>query len=74
MIRLNTKYYLKRLKNPGTLIAIASGVILILNSLGVNIESDKILLTVKTFCGIGIALGILNNPDTPGIDIPNTQK
>jgi uncharacterized membrane protein len=67
---LNIKYYLYRLKNPGTILAIASGVILLLPYVGVEINSEKLLNIIRTFCAIGIALGVLNNPDTDGIDIP----
>lgn len=59
----------KRLKNTGTIVAIASGVIGIILNLGFNIDGDKIMYIVNTLCGIGVAVGVLNNPTTKGTSI-----
>lgn len=58
---------LKRLKNPGTITAVVSSVLLILTTSGVGVDSEAVMTVVKAVCAIGIALGILNNPDTSGI-------
>ena len=59
------KEILNRLKNTGTIIAIAGGVLLILNNLGIIVDNDKAMYLINAICGIGVALGILNNPTTP---------
>lgn len=58
----------KRLSNTGTILSIASLIILILTVNGVGIDDSRVMTTVKALCGIGILLGVLNNPTTPGID------
>lgn len=71
---MNYKKYLSRLKNPGTVISIVSGIIFLLTEFGIQIESEKILESVRVICSIGLAMGIMNNPDTPGVDLPITKK
>lgn len=61
---------LRRLKNPGTIITLTSLIILILITNGIEVDSDRIMTTVKAICSIGVILGILNNPETPGLDLP----
>ena len=62
--------YLKRLKNPGTLTAVVSSGALLAKQFGYHIDTVWLNDTVNALCVIGIALGVLNNPDTSGIDIP----
>ena len=50
-----------RLKNPGTLIAVVSGIVIILNELGVVIDNESVSVIVNTVCGILIALGVMND-------------
>lgn len=50
-----------RLKNPGTLISVVSGVVIILNELGVVIDNESVSVIVNTVCGILIALGVMND-------------
>ena len=64
------KGILKRLKNTGTILALTSAIIMIITNLGVNVDSDKIMFIVNTLCSLGVALGVLNNPTTPGLDNP----
>lgn len=63
---------LDRLKNTGTIIALTSVIILIGTTWGFldGVISDKIILTVEALCSAGVILGILNNPETPGLDLP----
>lgn len=61
---------LKKLSNVGTLIALASAVIFILNSMGVLVDSETVMNVIYGLCSIGVLLGILNNPNTSGIDLP----
>ena len=65
---MNKNEIIKRLKNPSTIIAIASSVIAILVNLGIDVESEIALNIVNSICTIGLSIGILNNPSTKGID------
>lgn len=67
---MKTKEILERLKNTGTIVAIVSAVIMIIANLGFNVDTDKIMYIVNALCGIGVALGVLNNPTTKGLDNP----
>lgn len=69
-MKLRIKTLLSRLKNTGTLIATISAIILILNNLGIVIDSVKVMTIVNVVCGFGVAIGVLNNPTTPGTYIP----
>ncbi|MEG0180780.1 MAG: phage holin [Peptostreptococcaceae bacterium] len=66
----NRNEILNRLKNTGTIVAITSAVIMIVANLGFDIDSQKVMYIVNALCGIGVALGVLNNPVTPGLDNP----
>ena len=61
---------INRLKNAGTILAITSCFVLILNTNGILVDSEKIEVTISALCSIGILLGFLNNPNTPGVDFP----
>lgn len=65
---------LKRLKNPKTIITLGSLIVLILIINGIEVDSEIIMITVKAICSIGIILGILNNSDTAGLDLPFINK
>lgn len=60
--------YLNRLKNPATIIGLTGYLLTILSSLGFIIDNDTIMTVVQSICAICVLLGILNNPDTSGID------
>jgi|GEM_PF-1342908 len=62
--------YLARLKNPGTVTAITGGVIIILINCGIQIDSEAVNNIINAVCGICIILGIMNNPETSGLDLP----
>ncbi|WP_164690263.1 phage holin [Paraclostridium sordellii] len=66
----NKNEIVNRLKNTGTIVAIASATIMIATNLGFDIDSEKILYIINTICSVGVALGVLNNPTTPGVDNP----
>lgn len=68
------KKYLERLKNPATIIAITGYVLTILASFGLDIDNDTVLTLIKSICSICVLLGILNNPETSGIDLPQKGK
>lgn len=61
----NIKEIGKRLCNTGTIVAIAGAVIIILNQLGFIVDNTKVMYVINSICGIGVALGVLNNPSTP---------
>ena len=65
--------YLNRLKNPATIIGLTGYLLTILSSLGFIIDNDTIMTVVQSICAICVLLGILNNPDTSGIDFPQNK-
>ena len=64
------KSYFKKVNNVGSILAIASFIVVILTANHINIDSDRIMTTVKAVCSILVILGILNNPVTNGLDLP----
>ncbi|MDQ0150555.1 phage holin [Eubacterium multiforme] len=65
---MKVKEILKRLKNTGTIVAITSAAIMIIANLGFSVDGDKVMYIVNALCSVGVALGVLNNPTSPGID------
>ncbi|WP_432401423.1 hypothetical protein [Wukongibacter sp. M2B1] len=55
---------LKKLQNLGT----------ILTTNGLEIDSKRIMITVKATCSVGVVIRILNNPDIPGLDLPFLER
>lgn len=70
----NVTKWFSRFKNPGTIITLVSLVLLALTTNGVSVDNEKVMTTVKCLCSAGVILGILNNPDTPGLDLPFTGE
>lgn len=64
------KSLLKRLNNTGTIVAIASAIILILNELGFGVDSEKIMSIINAICYVLITLGILNDSTSKGMYVP----
>lgn len=62
--------FFNKVRNTGTILSIASLLIIILSTDGFNINANKIMIIIKSLCSIGVILGVLNNPETKGIDIP----
>jgi uncharacterized membrane protein len=52
---------LKKLTNTKTVIGIVSSVVLILTTLGVQVDNEAIMTVVKAICSIGILLGVMND-------------
>lgn len=67
------KEFITRLKNPGTIISIVSAVILLLTAVGVKVNNEVVMNIVQIICSLGIAVGVLNNPTTPGVYVPGTS-
>ena len=65
---------IRKLKNPGTVIGIASAGLFIATNVGLQIDNEAVMNVVKGVCSIGILLGLMNNPDTPGVDIPFVES
>lgn len=65
------KKYFTRLKNPATIIGIAGYTLTILSTLGFDLDNDAVLTVINSLCAICVLLGLLNNPETTGIDLPN---
>ena len=65
----------KRLKNTGTIVSLVSaGIIIYTNLSGNSVDCDKVLYLVNTLCSVGVALGVLNNPTTKGMDMPKLKN
>ena len=62
--------YFKKINNVGSIVAIASLIIVILTANHINVDGNRIMDTVKSVCSILVILGILNNPATTGLDLP----
>lgn len=68
------KEYLKRLKNPATIIGLSGYILTILSTLGFTLDNEAIMTIIQSICAICVLLGILNNPETSGIDLPLNNK
>lgn len=62
--------YFRRFKNTGTIMALVGLVGLLLNQFGTNVDLVWLNDTTNIVCSILIVLGICNNPDTNGVDLP----
>lgn len=65
---------LNKLKNIGTLTSVTSLILLIAATNGIEVDNERVMTTIKAICSIGLILGILNNPNTPGLDNPIEKK
>ena len=70
---MQMKNYLRRLKNPATLIGICGYVLPILSTLGFSVDNQAIMTILESICAICVLLGIMNNPETEGIDFPKSE-
>ncbi|MDE7323762.1 MAG: hypothetical protein K2N73_13795 [Lachnospiraceae bacterium] len=68
------KTYLKRLKNPATIIGLSGYILTILSTLGFAVDDDAAMTIIQSICAICVLFGILNNPETSGIDLPTKNK
>lgn len=67
------KKYLGRLRNPATIIGISGYILTIFTALGIGVDNDAVMTIVQSVCAICVLLGILNNPETSGIDFPRKE-
>lgn len=59
-----------RFKNVGTVMALVGMVGLLANQFGLHIDIEWLDQTADLVCGILVLLGIMNNPNTKGLDNP----
>lgn len=62
--------YFERFKNVGTVISTVSLIGLLLIQFGIKVDLEWLDTTIKIACSLGVVLGIMNNPETPGFDLP----
>lgn len=67
------KKYLGRLRNPATIIGISGYILTIFTALGIGVDNEAVMTIVQSVCAICVLLGILNNPETSGIDFPTKE-
>lgn len=68
------KQYLERFKNVGTVMSLVGAVGLLLQQFGYNINLEWLNNVATTVCSILVILGICNNPNTPGMDLPRKEN
>ena len=58
---------LLKLKNPYTVVSITASLTVILQTLDMTVNGDKVQTITNSICTIFVLLGIMNNPDTEGL-------
>ena len=70
----NFKNYMKRFQNVGTILAIVGVIGLILQYLGYKVDTEWLNNIATAVCSLLVLLGIANNPENSGIDLPKVPK
>ena len=68
------KNYMKRFQNVGTILAIVGTIGLILQQFGYKVDMEWLNNTATAICSLLVLLGIANNPQSSGIDLPMVKK
>lgn len=68
------KKYMKRFQNVGTILAIVGAIGLILQQFGYKVDMEWLNNTATAICSLLVLLGIANNPQNSGIDLPMVKK
>ena len=68
------KNYMKRFQNVGTILAIVGVIGLILQYLGYKVDTEWLNNVATAVCSLLVLLGIANNPENSGIDLPMVKK
>ena len=68
------KNYMKRFQNVGTILAIVGAIGLILQQFGYKVDMEWLNKTATAICSLLGLLGIANNPQNSGIDLPMVKK
>lgn len=66
--------YLKKFKNTGTILGLVGLVGTLLIQFGVKVDITWLNNTAQIICAILVVLGICNNPETTGVDLPITSN
>ena len=66
--------YLKRFQNVGTILAIVGAIGLILQQFGYKVDMEWLNNTTTAICSLLVLLGVANNPESAGIDLPKITK
>lgn len=64
--------YLKRFQNVGTVIGLVGLVGSLLIQFGIKVDMPWLNQTAQIICAILVVLGVMNNPETKGLDFPKT--
>ena len=59
-----------RFKNPGTVIALVGMIGLLVKQFGIEVDLEWLDTTINLVCSILVVIGLMNNPNTKGIDHP----
>ena len=59
-----------RFKNPGTVMALVGMIGLLVKQFGVEVDLQWLDTTINLVCSILVIIGVMNNPQTKGIDNP----
>lgn len=62
--------FIKKLTNPGTVMSICMLLGALFMQFGVNVDMNWLKETLTIVCALGVVVGIMNNPETKGIDNP----
>ena len=68
------KKYLERFKNTGTIMSLVATAGLLYNAFGGSVDMDWLNYVAGLVCTLFIILGICNDPNTKGLDLPNKEK
>ena len=68
------KNYMKRFQNVGTILAIVGAIGLILQQFGYKVDMEWLNNTATAICSLLVLLGIANDPQSSGIDLPMVKK
>jgi uncharacterized membrane protein len=66
--------YLKRFQNVGTVIGLVGLVGSLLLQFGVKVDMPWLQQTAQIICAILVVLGVMNNPQTTGLDLPKSVE
>ena len=68
------KNYMKRFQNVGTILAIVGAIGLIPEQFDYKVDMEWLNNTATAICSLLVLLGIANNPQSSGIDLPMVKK
>lgn len=66
--------YLKRFQNVGTVVGLVGLVGSLLLQFGVKVDMPWLQQTAQIICAILVVLGVMNNPQTSGLDLPKSTQ